>query len=89
MVYDKIFLYLIRETILMKLVKCLSCKGKKQNQPLNIGKIYEVLETKNLGDWCDHYIVIDETGFEGCYSSAMFRELTPVELRDYRLNQLI
>ena len=25
----------------MKLVKCISCKGKKQNQPLKIGKIYE------------------------------------------------
>ena len=32
----------------MKLVKCISCKGKKQNQPLKIGKIYEILETKNL-----------------------------------------
>jgi hypothetical protein len=71
----------------MKLVKCISCKGKKENQPLKIGKIYEVIKTKNL--WCDHYIVIDETGFEGWYSSEMFRELTPVELREYKLNQLI
>jgi len=80
---------LIRETILMKLVKCISCKGKKENQPLNIGKIYEVLQSKNLEDWCDHYLVVDETGFEGWYYSRMFRELTPVELREYKLNQLI
>jgi hypothetical protein len=86
----------------MKLVKCISCKGKKQNQPLKIGKIYEVLEgspfplgragdeVENLGDWCDwHYIVVDETGFEGWYKSAMFRELTTVELRDVKLNKLL
>ena len=80
---------MIQETILMKLVKCLSCKGKKENQPLKIGKIYEVLESQKLEDWCDHYLIIDETGFEGWYSSAMFRELTTIELRDYKLNQLI
>jgi uncharacterized protein (UPF0179 family) len=79
----------------MKLVKCISCKGKKQNQPLKIGKIYEVLETKNLGDWCDHrggmlhHLVVDETGFEGWYKSAMFRELTTVELRDYKLSNIL
>ncbi len=73
----------------MKLVKCVSCKGKKQNQPLNIGKIYEVIKSLNLEDWCDHYMIIDETGFEGWYNSRMFRELTPGELREYKLNQII
>jgi hypothetical protein len=73
----------------MKLVKCISCKGKKQNQPLNIGKIYEVIKSLDLEDWCDHYMIIDETGFEGWYNSRMFIELTPGEVRDYKLNQLI
>ena len=74
----------------MKLVKCISCKGKHQNQPLKIGKISEVIETKNLGSWCDHYIVVDETGFEGWYSSAMFKEeLTPQELREYKLSNIL
>ena len=49
----------------------------------------EVLETKNLGDWCDHYIVVDETGFEGWYSSAMFKEPTPQELREYKLSNIL
>jgi len=73
----------------MKLVKCTSCKGKHQNQPLTIGKIYEVLESKDLGSWCEHYLINDETGFEGWYSSAMFNGLTEQEIREYKLTKIL
>ncbi len=72
----------------MKVVKCISCKGKKQNQPLQIGKIYEVLQSEHFEDWCDHYLVVDESGFRSWYSSRMFIDLTTEEFREYKLNQL-
>lgn len=78
----------------MKLVKCTSCKGRHQNQPLTIGKIYEVIKLKNqefLGDGILYpsYLIIDETGLENWYKSVMFKELSTQESRDYKLNKIL
>lgn len=79
----------------MKLVKCTSCKGRHQNHPLTIGKIYEVIKLKNqefFGDgilYSSLYLIIDETGLENWYKSVMFKELSTQESRDYKLNKIL
>jgi hypothetical protein len=82
----------------MTLVKCTSCKGRHQNQPLKIGKIYNVIKCRpsNSDNYDPVYVrtiiqflIVDETGLENWYDSERFKNLSVEEIRNYKIKILI
>jgi hypothetical protein len=64
-------------------VKCIDNKSWKTW--LTIDKIYDVIKIHDYG----YYRIIDDIGIEDWFPKSRFRELTTLEMRNYKINKLL